>query len=150
MQINRIMVPGHKSKKHFKSSGHITGKSQNAVLIVEKALEKIELITQEAEVGKVYTGIVRRITTFGAFVEILPGTDGLVHISELDVGRVERVEDIIKLGDTIEVKCLSIDQEGKVRLSRRALLPGGEVPNPPPDRNRRDNRNDRRPQRPRR
>jgi len=113
----------------------------------KKALEKIELITQEAEVGKVYKGIVRRITTFGAFVEILPGTDGLVHISELDVGRVERVEDIINLGDTIEVKCLSIDQEGKVRLSRRALLPGGEVPNPPPDRNR---RNDRRPQRPRR
>jgi len=73
----------------------------------KKALEKIELITQEAEVGKVYKGIVRRITTFGAFVEILPGTDGLVHISELDVGRVERVEDIINLGDTIEVKCLS-------------------------------------------
>lgn len=113
----------------------------------QKALEKIELITQEAEVDKVYKGIVRRITTFGAFVEILPGTDGLVHISELDVGRVERVEDVIKLGETIEVKCLSIDQDGKVRLSRRALLPGGEVPNPPPDRNRRNDRGNRRPTR---
>ncbi len=118
--------------------------ASNDSVASKKALEKIELITQEAEVDKVYKGIVRRITTFGAFVEILPGTDGLVHISELDVGRVERVEDVIQLGETIEVKCLSIDQDGKVRLSRRALLPGGEVPNPPPDRSR---RNDRRPPR---
>jgi len=122
--------------------------ASNDSVASKKALEKIELITQEAEVDKVYKGIVRRITTFGAFVEILPGTDGLVHISELDVGRVERVEDVIQLGETIEVKCLSIDQDGKVRLSRRALLPGGEVPNPPPDRNNR--RNDRRPPRNRR
>jgi len=133
--------------------------ASNDSVASQKALEKIELITMEAEVGKIYKGIVRRITTFGAFVEILPGTDGLVHISELDVGRVERVEDIVQLGDTIDVKCLSIDQDGKVRLSRRALLPGGEIPNPPPDRNRRfdrdsrdsrDNRNSRKPYKPRR
>jgi polyribonucleotide nucleotidyltransferase len=63
---------------------------------------------------------------FGAFVEILPGKEGLVHISQLDVNRVEKVEDIVKLGDAIEVKLMAIDSEGRLNLSRKALLPGGE------------------------
>ncbi|MBU8933135.1 MAG: polyribonucleotide nucleotidyltransferase [candidate division Zixibacteria bacterium] len=111
------------------------------------ALERIESITQEAEVGKTYKGIVRRVTAFGAFVEIFPGTDGLVHISELDIGRVERVEDILNLGDTVDVKCLNVDPDGKVRLSRRALLPGGD--DRPPEQSRPPRRdNNRRPSRP--
>jgi polyribonucleotide nucleotidyltransferase len=86
------------------------------------ALARVEAIVAEPEMGKVYNGIVRRTTDFGAFVEIMPGTDGLVHISELDTQRVKRVEDIVRVGDRIDVKVINIDQDGKVRLSRKALL----------------------------
>jgi len=89
------------------------------------ALARIEAIVEEPEVNKVYNGIVRRTTDFGAFVEIIPGTDGLVHISELDVQRVRKVEDICRVGDRMEVKVISIDNDGRVRLSRRVLLSGG-------------------------
>ncbi len=84
--------------------------------------EKIKGITEEAEIGKVYTGTVQKIVDFGAFVEIMPGTDGLVHISELDNKRVEKVTDILKEGDTVKVKVLNVDQRGKIRLRRKALL----------------------------
>ncbi|UCE23525.1 MAG: polyribonucleotide nucleotidyltransferase [Candidatus Zixiibacteriota bacterium] len=90
-----------------------------------KAKERIEALVEEAEIGKTYDGVVRRVTNFGAFVEIIPGTDGLVHISELDTSRVNRVEDICRVGDRIKVKVIDIDPEGKIRLSRRALLDGG-------------------------
>ncbi len=86
------------------------------------ALARVQAIVEEAEVGKVYNGTVRRIAEFGAFVEIIPGTDGLVHISELDVNRVRRVEDICRVGDRMEVKVINIDGDGKIRLSRKALL----------------------------
>ena len=86
------------------------------------ALARVQAIVEEAEIGKVYNGTVRRIAEFGAFVEIIPGTDGLVHISELDVNRVRRVEDICKVGDRMEVKVINIDGDGKIRLSRKALL----------------------------
>jgi polyribonucleotide nucleotidyltransferase len=95
---------------------------------VKRALDIIRGLTAEAEVGATYTGTVKRITDFGAFVEVLPGTDGLVHISELAHTRVERVEDVIKEGDTVDVKVLSVDREGKIRLSRRELLPLPEGP----------------------
>jgi polyribonucleotide nucleotidyltransferase len=88
----------------------------------EMALRMIEGIVAEAEMGAVYTGRVRRIESFGAFVEILPGKDGLVHISELDRGRVEKVEDVVREGDTVTVKVIDIDDGGKVRLSRKAVL----------------------------
>jgi polyribonucleotide nucleotidyltransferase len=87
-----------------------------------RAVEIIKGLTEEPEVGAVYDGIVRRIQSFGAFVEILPNRDGLVHISELDTKRVERVEDVVREGDRIRVKVLSVDPEGKVRLSRKAIL----------------------------
>jgi polyribonucleotide nucleotidyltransferase len=87
-----------------------------------KAREMIEAIVEEPEVDKIYMGTVRRITNFGAFVEILPGTDGLLHISEIDHQRVERVEDFLKVGEKVEVKVISIDPEGKIRLSRKVLL----------------------------
>ena len=91
-----------------------------------KARRMIEEMMMEAEVGKTYTGKVKSITSFGAFVEFLPGKDGLVHVSELDFKRVEKVEDVVALGDTLTVKCIGIDGQGKVRLSRKATL--GEAP----------------------
>jgi polyribonucleotide nucleotidyltransferase len=90
---------------------------------VRKALDIIKGLTAEPEVGTVYKGTVKRIADFGAFVEILPNIDGLVHISELAHFRVERVEDICKEGDEMEVKVLSVDRDGKIRLSRKELLP---------------------------
>jgi polyribonucleotide nucleotidyltransferase len=87
-----------------------------------KLLARIEDITEEAKVGKLYTGTVKTIKDFGAFVEILPGTDGLVHISELAEERVGKVTDILKEGDVVTVKVLEIDKRGKIRLSRKAAL----------------------------
>src|SRR4029079_12267948 len=85
---------------------------------VKKALDIIRGLTAEAEVGATYTGTVKRITDFGSFVEVLPNTDGLLHISEIAHTRVERVEDVLKEGDTIEVKVLSVDPEGKITPNR--------------------------------
>ncbi|MBK8941701.1 MAG: polyribonucleotide nucleotidyltransferase [Polyangiaceae bacterium] len=90
---------------------------------VKRALDIIKGLTAEPEVNAVYKGTVKRIADFGAFVEILPNIDGLVHISELAHHRVERVEDILKEGDELEVKVLSVDRDGKIRLSRKELLP---------------------------
>jgi polyribonucleotide nucleotidyltransferase len=90
---------------------------------VKKALDIIKGLTAEPEIGTIYDGTVKRIADFGAFVEILPNTDGLVHISEIAHERVERVEDVLKEGDKVKVKVISVDREGKVRLTRRELLP---------------------------
>jgi polyribonucleotide nucleotidyltransferase len=89
---------------------------------IQDAIDIIESITAEAEVGKLYEGIVKRITEFGAFVEILPGTDGLVHISQLAEGRVNRVTDVVQEGDLIWVKVLEVDRQGKIRLSLKEAL----------------------------
>ena len=91
----------------------------------EKARETIEALIEEPEIGKVYEGKVKRIAAFGAFIEILPNTDGLLHISEIDHHRIERVEDVMRLNDSVTVKVIDIDPEGKIRLSRKVLLPGG-------------------------
>ena len=94
-----------------------------------KAIEMVQKIAAEAEVGKIYKGTVRKIVDFGAFVEILPGTDGLVHISQLAPERVRRVSDILKEGDEVMVKVLEIDRQGKIRLSRKdALQEAGNGP----------------------
>jgi len=90
----------------------------------EKAQQMIEALTEEAEVGRIYTGRVVRTTDFGAFVEILPGTDGMVHISQLADYRVEKVEDAVHVGDEIMVMVTDVSPEGKIRLSRRAVLEG--------------------------
>ena len=87
-----------------------------------KAIERVKGLTAEAEVGKVYRGTVRRIVDFGAFVEILPGTDGLVHISQLADERVRTVSDVVNEGDVIDVKVLEVDRSGKIRLSRKEAL----------------------------
>lgn len=93
----------------------------------EKARSIIEGIVKEVVVGEIYIGTVKRIEKFGAFVEILPGKDGLVHISQLSTERVAKVEDVVAIGDTITVKVTEIDQQGRVNLSRKAVLTA-EVP----------------------
>jgi polyribonucleotide nucleotidyltransferase len=87
-----------------------------------KAIEMVQRIAAEAEIGKIYKGTVRKIVEFGAFVEILPGTDGLVHISQLAPERVRKVSDVLKEGDEVMVKVLEIDRQGKIRLSRKEAL----------------------------
>jgi polyribonucleotide nucleotidyltransferase len=93
-----------------------------------KALEMVKSLATEPEIGTVFKGKVTRLMKFGAFVEILPGVEGMVHISELDVKRVNRVEDAVRIGDEVEVKVIEIDEMGRINLSRRALLPGGDRP----------------------
>jgi polyribonucleotide nucleotidyltransferase len=88
----------------------------------QKAIEMVQRIAAEAEVGKIYKGTVRKIVDFGAFVEIFPGTDGLVHISQLAPEHVRRVADVLKEGDEVMVKVLEIDRQGKIRLSRKEAL----------------------------
>ncbi|MFM8320485.1 MAG: polyribonucleotide nucleotidyltransferase, partial [Chloroflexota bacterium] len=91
------------------------------------ARERVEGLTETAVIGRIYTGKVVRITDFGAFVEILPNIDGLVHISQLDSQRVNKVEDVVRMGDEITVMVTDIDGQGKVRLSRQAVLEGWTV-----------------------
>jgi polyribonucleotide nucleotidyltransferase len=101
---------------------------------VKAALAMIQALTREAEVGKVYLGTVRKLAEFGAFVELFPGTDGLIHISELSDKRVKTVNEVVKEGDEVMVKVISIDSGGKIRLSRkqaladRAAAAGGAMP----------------------
>ena len=88
------------------------------------AQERVEALGESAVVGNIYTGKVVRIADFGVFVEILPGVDGLVHISQLDTERVNKVEDVVNMGDEITVMVTDIDPQGKIRLSRQAVLEG--------------------------
>jgi polyribonucleotide nucleotidyltransferase len=89
---------------------------------VSRAQGMVEELTQEAEIGRVYLAKVRRITDFGAFAEIFPGTDGLIHISHLAEGRVEKVTDVVEEGDEVLAKCIDIDPSGRIRLSRKEAL----------------------------
>ena len=102
--------------------GHVSIASTDSAMI-QRAKEIIEDLTREIEVGQVYEGTVRRIEKFGAFVEIAKGKDGLVHISELAHERVGKVEDVLALGDKVTVKVIEIDGQGRINLSRKALLP---------------------------
>ncbi len=88
----------------------------------ERAKQMVEAIVEEPEVGRIYEGVVKTTTSFGAFVEITPGTEGLCHISELQSGRTEKTEDVLKVGDVTKVKLLAIDEKGRLRLSRKAAL----------------------------
>ncbi|MCR4680061.1 MAG: polyribonucleotide nucleotidyltransferase [Bacteroidales bacterium] len=94
---------------------------------INAALDRIKLICTKPEVGEVYEGKIKTITDFGAFVEFLPGTDGLLHVTEIAYRRIENVEDVLKVGDTIKVKLIEIDEKtGKYRLSHKVLLPKPE------------------------
>jgi len=95
---------------------------------MEKAIAMIKELVQDAEIGQVYLGKVRKIMDFGAFVEILPGLDGLVHISQLDDTHVKNVRDVLNEGDEVLVKVLDIDQQGKIKLSRKEAMKGNQTP----------------------
>jgi len=132
-KIREIIGPGGKMIRHIQdtSGAKIDIEDDGTVTIAavdkeshDKAMAMIEEITAEPEIDKVYKGKVRSVVQFGAFVEIMPGRDGLLHISEIDNSRVERVEDVLNVGDEVEVKVVNIDKDGKIRLSRRVLLPG--------------------------
>ena len=115
----------------------------------KRALTIVELIAKDPEIGAIYNGVVTRLMSFGAFVEIAPGKEGLVHISRLDVKRTEKVEDVVNVGDTVLVKVLEIDDQGRLNLSRRdalievkGLVPENNIDEEPKkrDNNRRFNR----------
>jgi polyribonucleotide nucleotidyltransferase len=93
----------------------------------EIARDRIEAMTESPQLGHIYTGKVVRITDFGAFIEIIPGVDGMVHISQLDSERVEKVEDVVRMGDEVTVMVTGIDDNGKIRLSRQAVLEGWTI-----------------------
>ncbi|TKB80849.1 MAG: polyribonucleotide nucleotidyltransferase [Nitrospira sp.] len=108
-------------KINVEDSGDITIASADAAS-AQKAIDAINRITEEVEVGKIYLGTVRKIMDFGAFVEVLPGTDGLVHISQLAHHRVKAVSDEVKEGDQVMVKVMEVDKQGKIRLSRKEAM----------------------------
>jgi polyribonucleotide nucleotidyltransferase len=91
-----------------------------------RAMEMVKALTTTPEVGAVFTGKVTRLMKFGVFVELVPGVEGMVHISQLDTKRTERVEDVVKVGDEVTVKVVEIDDLGRINLSRKVLMPGGE------------------------
>jgi polyribonucleotide nucleotidyltransferase len=93
---------------------------------MERARQMIQALTAEPVIGETYEGNVKSTTAFGAFVEIMPGTEGLVHISELKHGRTEKTEDVVKKGDRVKVKLLDRDERGRLRLSMKALTPKPE------------------------
>ncbi|MDR1545292.1 MAG: polyribonucleotide nucleotidyltransferase [Deltaproteobacteria bacterium] len=133
-KIKDVIGPGGKiiksiqaetdSRLEVEDSGKITIYAPNAEK-AQAAADAVRRYTQAPEIDKIYTGRVVKVVEFGAFVEILPGTDGLVHISQLAPERVQRVSDVVKEGDVIDVKVIGIDRQGKIRLSRRVVLEEG-------------------------
>ena len=130
--IGKVNGPGGKNiREIIERTGAAIDISDDGTVLVasvdptagEAAAGIIRDMTAEVELGQIYTGKVRRMMKFGAFVEILPGKEGLVHISELDHKRVGKVEDVVKIGDELRVKVIKIDSEGRVDLSRKALMP---------------------------
>jgi len=129
--IGAVIGPGGKTIRHIIAESKCemaiddSGKVTIAAISIqsaESAREIIENITQVPEIGKIYDGVVKGIKDFGAFVEIFPGKEGLLHISEIDNKRVAKVSDVLKVGEKIQVKLLAIDEFGKLKLSRRILL----------------------------
>ena len=119
------------AKIDVEDDGQVTVFAPNAEALA-KARAMVDELTQEAELDKIYVGKVKRITDFGAFVEIFPGTDGLIHISHMAEGRVERVTDVVKEGDEVLAKCIDIDPSGRIRLSRKEALADALAQQQPP------------------
>ena len=135
--IGAIIGPGGKNIKSIiaESKAEIDIDDSGKVVIAalskesaDRAIELINEITAKPEIGKVYDGTVKMIKDFGAIVEFMKGKEGLLHISEIDVKRIEKVTDVLNVGDKVQVKLIGIDDTGKVKLSHRALLPGGDKP----------------------
>ncbi|HJP30702.1 MAG TPA: polyribonucleotide nucleotidyltransferase [Candidatus Latescibacteria bacterium] len=130
-KIGAVIGPGGRMIREIEKTGASVAVDDDGTITVSaveataaaEARAMIEAITADAEIDKQYEGTVKRIMPFGAFVEILPGKEGLLHVSELDHHRVENVEDVVNEGDKVTVKVLDIDNSGKIRLSRKALLP---------------------------
>jgi len=161
-KIGELIGPGGKNVRAIQEScgvdiniqddGTVTVASVDGAA-AEKALSMIKAQMEEPEAGRVYHGTVKRVEAYGAFVEILPGQDGLLHVSELDWKRVDNVEDVLQVGDVLDVKLLEFERGGKLRLSRKALLPKPEGYVEPkrserPDRGDRPERSGDRPRRP--
>jgi polyribonucleotide nucleotidyltransferase len=130
-RIGELIGPGGKNIKGIQaeSGAQLNIEDDGTVHIyaskqigLDRAKQMIERMFAEIEVGKTYTGRVVSITAFGAFMEVLPGKDGLVHVSELAENRVDKVEDVVKKGDMITAKCLGVDEKGRVKMSRKAYL----------------------------
>ena len=120
-------------KIDIEDSGLVMVTSANAEAMT-KAVDWIKNLTREVQAGEEFEGKVVKILDFGAFVEILPGQDGMIHISELENYRVEKVTDVVNIGDMVKVKVIAVDDMGRINLSRKALLPGGGAsgePRPP-------------------
>jgi polyribonucleotide nucleotidyltransferase len=133
--IGKVIGPGGKNiREIIERTGAAIDISDDGTVLVasvdpgagEMAAGIIRDMTAEVEIGAVYSGRVKRIMKFGAFVEVLPGKEGLVHISELDHKRVGRVEDVVRIGDEVKVKVIKVDNEGRIDLSRKVLLPAPE------------------------
>ncbi|MDA0748685.1 MAG: polyribonucleotide nucleotidyltransferase, partial [bacterium] len=139
-KIGAVIGPGGKMIRLIEETGATVSVEDDGVITVsaveaaagEEAMAMIRAIVEDPEVGSVYKGTVKRLMDFGAFIEILPGKEGLCHISELDYHRVNKVEDVLKEGDKVEVKVIAIDDQGKIRLSRKATFdpPEGYVEPP--------------------
>ena len=138
-KIGKVIGPGGKTINRIQSEcdAVLDVQDDGSIYIssvgdgAEIAAEMIRQITEEAKLGQIYKGTVVSTRDFGAFVEILPGTEALCHVSELDTGFVENVDDVCKAGDEIEVKVISIDKTGKVKASRKAVLDPNWEPKPP-------------------
>jgi polyribonucleotide nucleotidyltransferase len=130
-KIGELIGPGGKNIKAIQAETgadinieddgtvHIYSAKKEAL---ERALEMVKRTTAEVEVGQTYHGKIVSTTNFGAFVEVLPGRDGLIHISELADFRVNEVEDVVKVGDMVYAKCIGIDDKGRVKMSRKAAM----------------------------
>ncbi len=130
-RIGELIGPGGKNIKGIQAESgaeinieddgtvHIYASKQEGL---DRAKEMIDRLFKEVEVGETYEGRIVSVTAFGAFMEVLPGKDGLIHISELAEGRTEKVEDVVKKGEIVKAKCLGVDEKGRVKMSRRAYL----------------------------
>ncbi len=129
-KIGIVIGPGGKMIKKIQDETHSTIEIEddgtviiwgNSLTSARGAQERIEALTEEVKPGRTYKGRVVSIKDFGCFVEVLPGQEGLVHVSELGQGFVQKVSDVVSIGDVITVKCLGIDNQGRIKLSKKAV-----------------------------
>jgi polyribonucleotide nucleotidyltransferase len=134
-KIGTIIGPGGKTIRSIieKTGANVNVEDDGTVTIssksneeAQKACDMIKKLTEDVEVGKIYDGRVKKITDFGAFIEVLPGKEGLCHISQLDFKRVNKVTDVLKVGDSVKVKVREIDSLGRINLSRKDAFPREE------------------------
>ena len=129
--IGKVIGPGGKYIKSIEAEtgAKVEIDDDGTILIAcldmeraERALEMVEAVSAEVKVGKTYNGRVSSVKDFGAFIEVVPGQDGLCHISELDTEYVRSAADVVKVGDTVRVKVILIDDQGRIKLSRKAVM----------------------------